>query len=77
VFGRAPRSSRSKKPTPPQNFSAKHNQLQQFHRGSAPKKGGARPNSMVFVEYLKGCSTKSKFYGVEVNYPPLPSISGK
>jgi hypothetical protein len=31
-----------------------------------------------FVEYLMGCSTKPKFRGVEVKYPPLPSIiSGK
>jgi hypothetical protein len=53
------------------NFSAKHNRLHQLHRGSAQKKGGAGPNSMVFVEYLRGCSTNSKFCGVEVNYPPL------
>jgi hypothetical protein len=50
VFGRAPRSFRSRKPTPLQNLSAKHNQLQQLHRGSAPKNGGAGPNSMVFME---------------------------
>jgi hypothetical protein len=50
-----------KKPTPLQNFSAKNNQLQQLHCGSAPKKGGAAPNSMVFVEYLRGA-------------PPTPSF---
>jgi hypothetical protein len=43
VFGRAPHSSRSKKPTPLQNLSAKHNQLQQLHRGSAPKKRWSWP----------------------------------
>jgi hypothetical protein len=37
VFGRAPRSSKSKKLTPRQKLSAKHNQLQQLHRGSAKK----------------------------------------
>jgi hypothetical protein len=38
VFGRAPRSFRPKKPTPLQNLSAKHNQLQQLHRDFAQKK---------------------------------------
>jgi hypothetical protein len=55
-------------------MSAKHNQLQQLHRGSAPKKGGACPNSMVFMKYLRRYSTKSKFRGVGVNYPPLPLV---
>jgi hypothetical protein len=41
------------------------------------KIGGAGPNSMVFVEYLRRYSTKSKFRGVRVNYPPLPLVSGK
>jgi hypothetical protein len=41
------------------------------------KISGAGPNSMVFVEYLKGCSTKSKFAGVEVNYPPVPPVRRK
>jgi hypothetical protein len=41
------------------------------------KNGGAGPNSMVFVEYLRRYSTKSKFHGVDENYPPLPPISEK
>jgi hypothetical protein len=77
VFGRAPRSSRFKKSTPLQKMSAKHNQLQQLHRGSAQKNGGAGPNSMVFMEYLRRYLTKSKFCGVGVNYPPLPLVTKK
>jgi hypothetical protein len=41
------------------------------------KNGGADPRSTDFVEYLKRYSTKSKFHGVRVNYPPLPPVSGK
>jgi hypothetical protein len=45
-----------------QIFSAKHNQLQQLHRGYAlEKKVEQTPNSMVFKECLKRYSTKSKF----------------
>jgi hypothetical protein len=29
------------------------------------------------MEYRKGCSTKFKFFEVEVNYPSLPLVSGK
>jgi hypothetical protein len=51
-----------------QIFAAKHTQLQQLHHESAPKNGGAGPNSMVIKEYLKRYlkrySTKSKFPGV-------------
>jgi hypothetical protein len=43
VFGRAPRSSGSKKPTPLPKLSAKHNKLQQLHRGSTPKKWWSSP----------------------------------
>jgi hypothetical protein len=39
------------------------------------KNGGASPNSMFFVEYLRRYSTKSKFRGVGVNYPPLPLVT--
>jgi hypothetical protein len=41
------------------------------------KNGGASPNSMVFMEYLKRYSTKSKFLAVGENYPPMPLLSGK
>jgi hypothetical protein len=41
------------------------------------KNGGASPNSMIFVKYLRRYSTKSKFHGVDENYPPLLLISEK
>jgi hypothetical protein len=41
------------------------------------KNGGAAPDSMVFMEYLRRYSTKSKFRGVGVNYPPLPLVTKK
>jgi hypothetical protein len=41
------------------------------------KKVDQTPNSMVFMEYLKRYSTKSKFPGVRQNYPPLPLFSEK
>jgi hypothetical protein len=58
AFGTAPDNSKSEKPTSLQIFPPNHVQLQQLHRGSAPKKGGAGPRSMDLVEYLKRCSTK-------------------
>jgi hypothetical protein len=41
--------------------SGKRFQLQQLHGESAPKKGGASLKSIEFMEYIMGCSTKSKF----------------
>jgi hypothetical protein len=41
------------------------------------KKRWTGPNSMVFVEYLKRCSTRSKFHVVGGNYPPLPLVTQK
>jgi hypothetical protein len=73
VFGIAPRNSRSENSTPLQIFSAKHTHTADLLQ----KKGGVDPSSMVFVEYLRGCSTNSKSYGVGRNYPPLPLVSGK
>jgi hypothetical protein len=32
---------------------------------------------MDFMEYLRGCSTNSKFYRIGRNYPPLPMLSEK
>jgi hypothetical protein len=41
------------------------------------KNGGTAPNSMIFMDCLRRYSTKSKFRGVEVNYPPLPLVTQK
>jgi hypothetical protein len=48
-----------------------------FTAGLLQKISGAGLNSMIFMEYRKGCSTKFKFFEVEVNYPSLPLVSGK
>jgi hypothetical protein len=59
------------------NFSAKHTQLQQLHRGSAPKKGGVGPNSMVLMECLRGYSTNSKSLWSWKKLPTTPQVSEK
>jgi hypothetical protein len=58
VFGTAPRSSRSKKTTSLQIFSANHTKLVKL---LLQKNGAAGPNSMVFMEYLLRYSPNPSF----------------
>jgi hypothetical protein len=60
VFGTTPHSSRSKKTNYAPIFLAKL-ASSNFSIADVLKKDGACPNSMVFVEYFRGCSTNSKF----------------
>jgi hypothetical protein len=46
-------------------------------QAAAPKKVGAGTKYMDLVEYLKICSTNSKFDGVGRNYPPVPLLNEK
>lgn len=74
---RVPRNFRFEKPTSLKFFQQNMFGSTNFTAGLLQKISGAGLNSMIFMEYRKGCSTKFKFLEVEVNYPSLPLVSGK